>query len=154
MSEMTGIIAKHYVLWPTPRARKYLIDPVAFFLALFGAPLSVAVVFFWALFPVFAVPLGAPFYLIIGTPLILFSLSRRPPKTGQFAAMAFVANFATPVLYWVYVATFHTGDGPEGAMIFFGFGAVFAPLWGAAFAVIYRYLQRDFYKTPITGELT
>jgi len=154
MSEITVNIVTRQMLWPTTRPSTYLIDPVAFFLALFGAPLLVAALGFWAIIPVFAVPFGAPFYLIIGTPLILRSLSRRPPKAGQFAAMAFIANFATPLLYWAYAIVFHTGDTPESAMIFFGFGAMFAPLWGGGFAMIYRLLQRDFYKTPITGELT
>ena len=74
---MTEITAKYDgIFWRAARpGPRYLIDPVAFFIALFGAPLLVALLGFWAFFiPIFALVFGGPIYLLLATPALLIHL--------------------------------------------------------------------------------
>lgn len=128
----------------------YVIDPVAFFFALIGAPLAVAAGGFWALLiPVFAVVMGGPFYLAIGMPVLLWHLGRRPPEPWRIAGLALL-SFAIPAV--VTLAYFYFAMGPREAqqlLVFAGFGAVFAPLWGGIFGIFYRNFRREIYTRPI-----
>lgn len=128
----------------------YVIDPVAFFFALVGAPLAVAAGGFWALLiPVFAVVYGGPFYLAIGVPVLLWYLGRYPPEPLRIAGVALV-SFAYPAA--VALAYVYFVSGPREArqlLVFAGFGAVFAPIWGAVFGIFYRNFRREIYTRPI-----
>ncbi|MEM8578201.1 MAG: hypothetical protein AAGF60_10145 [Pseudomonadota bacterium] len=91
MTEKTA----HNIWMPAPRPARYLVDPVAFFIALIGAPLLVTLASFWLfLIPVFALVLGGPIYLILGTPLLLFHLRRDEGKSDSIVALAMMTVLA------------------------------------------------------------
>ena len=130
----------------TSRKPGYLIDPVAFFVALIAGPLVVTGMTFWLLFiPVFALVMGGPLYLIMGTPLLLIYLRRNQPSVESIAFLALLAVLA---LFPIAGAlSLITGDAGlfQGAVFFLGFGLVFGPLWAVAFGKIYLRMRRDFY---------
>lgn len=138
---------------PVPRVR-YIIDPVAFFVALIGAPLVVAAAGFWAAFvPVIAVAFGGPVYLIVGLPVLLFWLSRRPADSGEIAGLA-LASLAAGLAITALIGLALGSKDVTGVLAFFGgFGVVFAPLWGACFGWLYNLMCRDFYLHPIPNSL-
>ncbi len=141
---MTEITAK------TIRREVYVIDPVAFFLALFGAPLAVAVGGFWALgIPVFALVMGGPVYLALGTPVLLWHLGRHPPETGRIAGLALATHLAASAVALCCVAVLEGPDAARGLAVLVGFGVVFALAWGAVFAIFYRKFRRAIYARPI-----
>ncbi|WP_371226327.1 hypothetical protein [Roseovarius sp. 2305UL8-3] len=126
--------------------RSYMIDPVGFFVALVAAPIMVAGATFWILFiPVFALLFGGPIYLAAATPVLLWWLARHPPKVSEIAALGFTANLV--ICAGVYLFGLATGArDPSGtAMFYLLFGSVFAPLWSAVFAVLYRRMRRPFF---------
>ena len=127
----------------------YIIDPVAFFVALIGGPLLVTAISFWLAFvPVFALGFGGPFYLLIGTPVLLWYLRRNKGDTDAIIGLAFLANLAIFALG--SAATAMSGDQDMlGATLFFaGFGMIFAPAWGWGFGFLYNRLRREFYTHP------
>ncbi len=130
-----------------PRTR-YLIDPLAFCMALIGAPLAVAALGFWALLiPVIAVVMGGIPYLVIGTPILLYLLPRYGTEGGRIAATAF-ATVSIGLLAIVFAMTLSPDNEGLSTYLFFGsFGLIFGPLWGLAFAWIYRKTARDFYTS-------
>ncbi|THH34409.1 hypothetical protein E4Z66_18405 [Aliishimia ponticola] len=132
-----------------PRAngrRRYIVDPMAFFLALFGAPILVAALCFWALFiPVFAVIYGGPLYLAAGTPALLWALPRFGPNSLTCAALAFAIQISICGCAWVWME-FTDGPATDLAHFFLIFGAAIAPLWGWAFAVLYRAFERSAFR--------
>ncbi|WP_144435488.1 hypothetical protein [Roseovarius atlanticus] len=128
----------------------YVVDPVAFFFALIGAPLAVAAGGFWALgIPVFAVVLGGPFYLAIGVPVLLWDLGRRPPEPLRIAGLALVSYGVPAGLFLLYLRVTGGESAAEGFVILAGFGLIFAPLWGGVFGIFYRNFRREFYARPI-----
>ncbi|SMX45820.1 hypothetical protein [Actibacterium lipolyticum] len=133
---------------------RYLVDPMAFTLSLFGAPFFVAVLGCILIIPIFALPYGFPFYLLIGTPILWWLVRRGESDKSVFAGWGFLGNLATPLLFLIW-AELTDGYANEGLAIFlFVFGMLFAPLWALAFIHLYARLQRDFYKTPMQqGEL-
>ena len=81
---MTGIAANTgSALYPTHSAQRNLIGPVAFFVALIGGPLLVTAATLWLVIPVFALMLGGPLYLAIGTPLLLWHLGRHEASRAR-----------------------------------------------------------------------
>jgi hypothetical protein len=155
MTEITGNIVPcdpsviNRLMIKTNRKPGYLIDPVAFFVALIAGPLLVTAMSFWfLLIPVFALVMGGPIYLIIGTPLLLIYLRYNQPNVGGIAFMALVAVLAlfpiTSVFSWIL------GDLGllQGSVFFLGFGLLFGPLWAVAFSKIYLRMRRDFYAIP------
>jgi len=126
--------------------RRHMIDPVSFFAALALAPIMVTGATFWILLiPVFALAFGGPFYVAVATPVLLWWLSRHPPKTGEIAALGFAANLV--ICAGIYLFALLNGErNPSSlAMLYLLFGSVFAPLWSAVFAVLYRRMCRPFF---------
>lgn len=132
-----------------PYPPRYLIDPVAFFGALIGAPILFTLLSFWALFiPVFALVLGGPAYLVIGTPILLWYLRRNDGEPSDLGFLAFCIMAVCLALLLLFAAV--TGD--EQMLVtgcfFFGFGMIFAPAWAYLFGTLYRRFRRDFYAKP------
>ncbi len=128
----------------------YVVDPVAFFFALVGAPLAVAAGGFWALaIPIFAVVYGGPFYLAIGVPVLLWYLGRRPPKPWRIAGLALVSYGVPAGVFMLYLLVTGGQSAAQEFVIFAGFGLIFAPLWGGVFGIFYRNFRREFYARPI-----
>ncbi len=123
---------------------RYVIDPVAFFIALIGGPLLVAAAGFWIVgVPVFAVAFGGPVYLAVGTPLLLIYLRRAFGKTGDIIALGFFALIAMAFAAGGW-ALLTDNDDLMGIVAFYsGFGIIFAPLWAGAFGWIYNKLRND-----------
>lgn len=139
------------LFWPAHRAPRYLVDPVAFFVALIGAPLVVAVLGFWALgIPVYAVPLGGLPYLIIGGPILAQKLRHYAPETRRFAIIGLIANNVMFFAIALLLILMHAQTAIGVAALIFAFGLIFAPLWSAVFAILYRNLRREFYQNPIS----
>ena len=127
----------------------YLVDPMAFTISLFGAPFFIAVIGCVLIIPIFAVPCGFPFYLLIGTPLLWWLVRQGETDKSVFAAWGFLGNLATPLLFLVGAELTDHGGLDGVALVLFLFGMIFAPLWAWAFIRLYARLQRDFYKTPM-----
>ena len=121
-----------------------LLDPVAFSLALFLAPLLVALLFFWvALIPVFAVPFGMPVYLIFATPMLLVLVTRIPVTPWHFGLCGFALELA---LMLFHAATEHLILYDRGLDVLLLWGLPIAPLWTATFARLYRYFYNAIYR--------
>lgn len=119
-------------------------DPVAFALALVGGPLLATVALCWLIIPIFAVVLGGPLYLLIGSPILLWMVGRYPPDPWRFALAGFAANLGLTILCaaadaWVYALREAGIPSAFGMTIW---GLIFGPLWGAAFAHLYRRFNR------------
>ena len=142
---MQTLIAPPHIPYPT----RYIIDPVAFFVALIGGPLVVTLCGFWVLFiPVFALILGGPLYLMVGTPVLLWYLRHRDGAPSDLAFVAFASMIVgiAPLLLAFAV----TGDAEfmSVGFMYIGFGMIFAPLWTYVFGKIYHNLRRDFFAKP------
>ncbi|MEM7720528.1 MAG: hypothetical protein AAF222_15115 [Pseudomonadota bacterium] len=112
---------------------------IAFAIALFAAPFVVALLTFWVyLIPVFAILFGGPTYLLFGTPVLWLCVRRCGANPGIIALLAFATNLASfiPILLYCRFVL----NEPQMAFFIVGFGAVFAPVWGFAFALIYNAL--------------
>lgn len=149
MTEITKIPEIQSPLWPRHRPARYLIDPVAFTAAFVGAPLLVALLGCWLVIPVYAVLFGAPFYILLGAPAFILMLRRQEPTGGNLALAGFVANLLGPVLSIPFFL--HEGQSSPGGIVtfFLIFGSIFAPIWGAVFALLYRRMRRAFYAQPL-----
>lgn len=156
------------LFWPTPAPTRYLIDPVAFIIALVAAPLLLAlpfavVLFFtWlsgvkpippslvvAIIPIAAVAIGGVPYLIAGGPMFARKLKKTKPAPWVFAMQASLANLTTLMIAAMYFLMIGDDNPIGSALVIFGFGMIFAPVWGAIFAIIYRRLRREFYQNPL-----
>lgn len=133
---------------PPPQGARYIIDPVAFFLALIGGPVLVTAVTCWLIVPIFALALGGPAYLIIGTPVLLIYLARNPAQPSALADLALRTVFLVGLILGLIAIAL---GGVEVVGLLLGiafFAAIFAPLWAAAFGWLYARLRRDFYAHP------
>ena len=149
-------------------ANRYTIDPVAFFIALFGAPILFALpgaailLTGWptgstpfapfgavAIISLFAVLFGGAPYLIIGGPLLVYTLHRQEPNSGKFALLGFAANFLTPFLVAPFIVMAGSFRSIGFVFFVFAFGVIFAPLWSSVFAVLYRKFRRKPYSHPL-----
>ncbi|MEL7149497.1 MAG: hypothetical protein AAGK71_02125 [Pseudomonadota bacterium] len=113
------------------------VDWLAFVLALFFAPFCVALFTFWIYaIPVFAIFFGWPTYLLFGAPA--FWLGIRYFNAGALgqAILGLAAHFVSYLPTRAYLEV--TGNSPDYADFIFGFGCVFAPLWGLAFGFLYQ----------------
>lgn len=125
-----------FTLWPTRP-----IHVPAFFLALIGAPLVTAAGGFWLfLVPVFAVPFGAAAWLVLGTPTLMWFLSRHPNSTAYIPAVALAGHLLSLCAYGA-LSRLSGADVLPATQVYGILGALFAPLWGAAFAMLYRKLS-------------
>ncbi len=123
---------KSHTLWPN----RTICFP-AFFLALVAAPFVSALLFFWMVIPVFALFFGLPFYLALGTPLLLWFLGGARRSGGEIAALAFVSHL---VFFGLVLAILHaTGNTSfiAEAQVFLFCGAITAPIWGGIFGWLY-----------------
>ena len=120
-------------------------DPVAFVAALVLAPVAVTLVTCITIIPVFALILGGPVYLIVGTPTLLWMVGRYPPRFATYALFA-VAGHIILCGGALLIASWRPDLIPrpesEVIMLYLIFGAVFAPLWGGLFAKLYNKFNR------------
>lgn len=135
------------ILLPQPAPVRYLMDPLAFFAALIGAPLLVAVLGFWVLLiPVFAVVMGGLPYLIIGTPLLLYYIPRHGAVPHDIALLAIKVTatgaFITGSLAYAMDPTLPI----QGTLFLATMAIIFAGIWANVFGWLYGKFQRDFYK--------
>lgn len=148
---MTEITAKqNRSFWDTlGSGPRYVIDPVAFGIALFGAPLMVAVLGFWALFiPIFALAFGGPVYLLLGTPALLIHLRFRDGETNGIILLAIMTVLGTAAAGFVF-GLLVRGDEIVTIAIAYGcFGLLVGSLWAWAFGWIYNRLRSDFSRVP------
>lgn len=127
------------------RSPRFLVDPVAFFVALVLAPLIVGII----LSPIYlvsiiAIGFGGLQYLLIGGPILFLTLTYAEPHAGRLALLAFIVNLAVS---WPVAFLF---PDPETIVALFAFfGSIFAPLWAAAFAKLYRNFRRELYSQPV-----
>lgn len=148
---MLHAISQPILRLPNPAPTRYLLDPFAFFAALIGAPLLVALLGFWMLFiPVIAVYAGGLPYLIIGTPLLLYYIPRHGAAPQDIALLA-LKTAALGVLLAAMIAVLTDPKMIHDASGFLVFLAamslLFALLWGHVFGWLYGKLERGFYKT-------
>ncbi|UOA28163.1 hypothetical protein [Pseudosulfitobacter sp. DSM 107133] len=137
------------IFWHARRTGpRYLIDPVAFFVALFGGPLLVALLGFWALIPVFALVFGGPVYLLLATPALLIHLRFRDGETGGIITLAFAVVIGGAAAGYVYGLLVPDSEVAIIALFYGGFGLILGPLWAGAFGWIYNRLRSDFSRVP------
>ena len=133
---------------------RYIIDPVAFFAALIGAPLIFTAATFWLVFiPVGALIVGGLPYLVLGCPLLLIHLRRHAPDGSDIAWLAVVASTAPVGLGTLAAVLAPRGNHTEIISIgiaTMAVSALFAAGWGATFAWLYKALARDFYIRAVT----
>ncbi len=129
---------RSHTLWPT-----HVIHMPAFFGALILAPLLVTALSFYVVIPVFALMFGAPIYLALGTPLLLWQLSRIPCTSSDCAAAALLANAAACALAMLYSALTQNDDLVGLTLFYLFFGSIFAPLWGGMFGWLYLKFTRN-----------
>lgn len=133
-----------------PASPRYAIDPVAFFIALFGGPLVFTAATFWLLFiPVFALGFGAIPYLFLGTPILLFHLNRHPAQPGRLAGLALITLLALCIPLVALTLLSGEQDVLSVGTGYLLAGMVFGPCWAACFGWIYGKLARPTYARPI-----
>lgn len=113
--------------------------PTAFFAALIAAPILITLLTFWTVISLFALPLGGPAYLIIGTPTLLWAVGRYEPDALTYAVLGLVANIAGAVIC-LAILTVRNGLEPalEFVLFYFTFGLLYAPLWAGMFGALYK----------------
>jgi ABC-type transport system involved in multi-copper enzyme maturation permease subunit len=132
-----------------PYPPRYIIDPVAFFIALIGGPLLVTALSFWMLFiPVFALAFGGPVYLIVGTPVLLWYLRNHDGTPSDLGILGIQAMGVLGLLLPLIAAFADDEDFLATGLIFVGFGMIFAAAWAYCFGWIYQQLRRDFFAKP------
>lgn len=153
MTEMNGILGQG--LWmPKPRRARYLVDPVAFSVALIGGPLFVTAVSFWLLFiPVLALIIGGPFYVLVGGPMVLAHLHRHRGSQSSIIWLACRTIIIVSILGMLACVLAGHPDAVY-AIILLSFPAmIFGFLWAWAFGWIYFNLRRAFYARPLYKHL-
>jgi hypothetical protein len=134
---------------PVPYPTRYIIDPVAFFAALIGGPVLFTALTFWALFiPVFALVIGGPIYLIIGTPVLLWYLRHHDSDPSDLGFLAFVVTAVGAIFGGGIVIAFNDEELLLGGLYLTFFALIFGPAWAYTFGRIYTHLRRDFFAKP------
>jgi len=104
---------------------------------------------FWVFFvPVFALVLGGPAYLVIGTPLLLWHLRHYHGNPDDLAWLAFKAVAIGAVGVITVAALTENDDLIGGSIVFSGFAAFFGPVWAYSFGRVYARLRRNFFAKP------
>lgn len=135
---------------PHQSGDRYAIDPIAFAFALILAPVLVTILGFWALFiPVFALVLGGPVYLIVGTPVLLIYLHHRPGSAAGAAVLALAAVVIGMGGIALWDSVLMPVPNIDGLMAFAAFGLIFGPLWGLAFGSLYNRWRSDASRQPL-----
>lgn len=132
------------------QAPRYAVDPVAFARALIGAPLLIAVLGMWvAGIPVFALILGGPIYLIVGTPILLIYLHFKPGTPGGAGQLAiFTALIGSMITVLVLAAAGDVDILPTVGLLSL-FAAAFALMWGVTFGKLYNRWRSDASRQPL-----
>ena len=141
-TEITRISAH---LWASNSTQIHLIDPTAFFVALIGAPLLVGLLGFPLLIPPFAVLFGGPIYLLAGGPVFCVALQKGLKGAGKFAFLGFALMLGV-----LFLASALTLVAPyfllkEWLPVYAIFGLIFAPIWSAVFAALYKVFRNKNY---------
>jgi hypothetical protein len=122
-----------------------LLDPIAFAGALVLAPLAFAAMTFWFLFiPVVAIFFGAVPYLVFGTPVFLWMVTRYPTDFGTLA----IGGLLSHALFILCFALWQNAQpaSPRGLLAIMAlWGIPFAAGWGGSFAWMYQ----AFYRSPV-----
>lgn len=103
----------------------------------------------------FAPQAGIVCYVVLGLPWIWYCAVRREPSPSYLAIAAMVANILSPVIALIQSLFFYSvislndiiyrDDHGLGLVLFIWFfGFIFAALWGALIAVVYRILNSAF----------
>ncbi|MEM7473267.1 MAG: hypothetical protein AAF340_18110 [Pseudomonadota bacterium] len=145
MTEITGnngVIQRPWFAMK-PSRETHLIDPLVFVGAFVSAPIVIAIIFCWALFiPVIAIGFGFAPYLLFGTPLYLWLLSRGEVRVWVFALLSFLVNIpgSGVMAMWQRIGYWEQLDLLQ---LYLGFGSIFAPAWSITFIMLYRSYRRD-----------
>jgi len=145
----TKLFLAAFVLAPAiPTALAWLIlwaEPTSF-----PAPLATII-----LATAFAPQAGIVCYMVLGLPWIWYCAARREPSPAYLAKAAMVANVLSPVIafiqsFFIYSVIslndiiYRDDHGLDLVLFIWFFGFIFAALWGALVAVIYRVLNSAF----------
>lgn len=134
----------------TERQERFVVDPVAFFAALVGAPLLVTAATLWLFFiPLAALIIGGPIYLVVGTPLLLWFLAFNDVSIGRIVWVALTAIAVLVGLTALFLTLNEQTRQLETLFVFAPFALIFGSVWAATFAVLYRGLRRDLYTCSI-----
>lgn len=136
-------------LLPRPVTRPVILDPLAFVLALVGAPILVAFMFFWILLiPVFAIFYGGPIYLALGVPSLLWYIPRYGISTWRIGFFAVLVNTLGCGAIALALIFFDAAIDAKGfAWFYWGFGTPVPFVWGFVFALLYPNFQTKFNRT-------
>lgn len=118
------------------------LDPIAFFGALVLAPILIALNFFWLLLiPVFALFFGTIPYLVFGTPVLLWMVTRYPLRFRTYAVAGLLAQaiFVFCFSFWESTRPSHS---PEMAQFLALWGIPFSAAWCGTFARLYARFYR------------
>lgn len=143
--------------------KNYDVDIIIFFIAIILAPICVTILTFWVfMVPVWALLFGWPYYVLFGAPLYWFMLRRYGPQYGPNLLVSWLALLAAPIIWfsvdWIMNGKFEPESFsllgmpvflfwfPKYIGLFVIFGVVFAPLWGATFICLYRFLTGQPYQ--------
>ena len=147
---MTEIIKKS----ETPENQK--IKPLTFLSSLALAPVSVGIpcfglalilspgdpsqaeAAFILMVPFVAMFLGAPTYLTFGAFALHSALARGHTSLWPFVKAGFLAHLASMPVAIIVFALADLGTAAQFSAGFFALGLIFAPLWSAIFAALYR----------------
>ncbi|WP_133169790.1 hypothetical protein [Yoonia maritima] len=118
------------------RTIRYSVNPTAFVAALILAPVSVTLLTCWTIIGLFALPFGAIPYLLLGTPVLLWAVTKIEPAFWSYAILGFAVNLVCCLACAVADALNLSADADDLAIIF-GFGLIFGPLYAGAFGMLY-----------------
>ncbi len=117
---------------------RYSVNPTAFLFALIGAPIVVTVCSFWTVIGLFALPVGAIPYLVIGTPILLWAVGRIKPAFGAYALLGIYGNlFMAACFVFIAVPMVGVTETVQIISIYVAFGMIFAPLYAGTFGWLY-----------------
>jgi hypothetical protein len=141
----------HTLITPpqVPYPPRYIIDPVAFFIALIGGPLLFTALSFWALLiPVFALVFGGPVYLVVGTPVLLWYLRNHDGNPSDLGFLGLKVMGLIALLIIMIAAITNDEELLIIGVYSIGFSMFFAAAWTYCFGRIYQHLRRDFFAKP------
>ncbi len=137
MTEMPKIAKRKEAPEGGPKPR-YSVNPTAFLFALIGAPIVVTVFSFWTIIGLFALPVGAIPYLVIGTPILLWAVGRIKPAFGAYALLGICGNlFMATCFVFIVVPMVGVTEAVQIISIYAAFGMIFAPLYAGTFGWLY-----------------
>ncbi len=144
---MTEITVPKNTFFPNHSPQRYLVDPVAFAVAMIGGPVLVGLVGLPTVILPAATLFGGPLYLFPGIPVMLVAMARQRFTPRRWASLA----LKTHVTIFIPIALLEVWLSPGGntASFYLLFGLFFAPIWGYFSGLIYGWLERDFYKQTL-----